>query len=76
MNKIRRNELHKLYELISSAKEELENIRDDEDEYKENIPENMQSSERYEKAESAVYTLEEAVSYLEQAIDSIEEAQE
>lgn len=75
MNKVRRKELQELYDIISEAKDSLEMLHDEE-EYKDNMPENLQSSERYEKAEAAVDALDSAVSSLEEALDYIEEAQE
>ena len=38
---------------------------------KENFPENMQQSDRYEAMEGAVYNLEKAYSGIETAIDSL-----
>ena len=75
MNRARRKELQELYNIISEAKDRLETLHDEE-EYKDNIPENLQSSERYERAEAAVDALDSAVSSLEEALDYIEEAQE
>lgn len=43
-------------------------------EYRDNIPENMQESERYEKADEACDNLSSAVDSLEEAISSIEAA--
>lgn len=76
MNKIRRKTLQDLYNIIADAKDTLDEVRDEEECYKDNIPENLQSSERYERAEAAVDALESAVSSLEEALDYIEEAQE
>lgn len=75
MNKVRRKELQELYDIISEAKDRLEMLHDEE-EYKDNMPENLQSSERYERAEAAVDALDSAVTSLEEALDYIEEAQE
>ena len=75
MNKVRRKELQELYDVISEAKDRLEMLHDEE-EYKDNMPENLQSSERYERAEAAADALDSAVSSLEEALDYIEEAQE
>lgn len=76
MNNPRRKALQDLYNIILEAKEKLETVRDEEDEYKENIPENLQGSERYERAEAAVDSLADAIYSLEEALDSIEEAKE
>jgi len=50
----------KLYTLIG----ELELIRDAEQEYKDNIPENLQNSIRYEAAEECVSVIEDAIESL------------
>lgn len=76
MNKVRRKELQEIYDIILEVKERLETAHDEEEEYKDNIPENLQGSERYERAEAAVDALDSAVSSLEEALDYIEEAQE
>ena len=76
MNKERRKELQKLYDIIADAKDNLDILRDEEEEYKENIPENLQGSQRYETAEAAVDAITFAVSSLEEALDQIEEAME
>lgn len=76
MNKVRRKELQNLFDIISEAQEQLEALRDEEDEYKENIPENLKGSERYEIAEAAVDALDSALDSLQDALDSIEEAQQ
>ncbi len=76
MNKLRRKALEKLNEVIAEAKERLEEIYNEENDYLENIPENLQGSERYEKAESATYAIGEAIEALDSTIDYIEEAME
>ncbi len=73
MNKQRRKTLRELYDIIAEAKDNLEMVMEEEEEYRDNIPENLQGSERYEKAEEAVYNLEEAISNIEEALSLIEE---
>ena len=58
------------YELKGS----LEDLQAEEEEYRDSIPENMQESERYEKADEACDNLSSAVDSLEEAISSIEAA--
>ena len=65
MNKIRRNEVNTLITQLEEVKEHIERVMSDEQDYMDNIPENLQESEKYTKAE-------EAVEYLEGAEDSIE----
>ena len=63
MNKVRRAALQKIHDELSELKSRLEALKDEEQEYIDNMPENLHGSERYEAAEGAVY-----------AMDSIEEA--
>ncbi|MCI7733373.1 MAG: hypothetical protein MSK39_01095 [Dysosmobacter sp.] len=76
MNKIRRKALQEIYDKLSDLREELEAIKDEEDESRENMPENLQGSERYEQSETASGNIDEAMEYLSSACDSIESAME
>lgn len=76
MNKIRRKALQEIYDKLSDLREELETIKDEEDESRENMPENLQGSERYEQSETASGNIDEAMEYLSSACDSIESATE
>lgn len=76
MNKIRRKALQEIYDKLSDLREELETINDEEDESRENMPENLQGSERYEQSETASGNIDEAMEYLSSACDSIESAME
>lgn len=76
MNKIRRKALQEIYDKLSDLREELETIKDEEDESRENMPENLQCSERYEQSETASGNIDEAMEYLSSACDSIESAME
>lgn len=61
---------------IQEASEQLESIMDDEVEYRDNMPENLQDSERYELSDSACDSMQEALDNLEEAVSNIESAQE
>lgn len=74
MNKLRRKSLQVLSEKLDELKSELEDIQQQEEEYRDNIPENLQGSDRYDKADSACSDLFDAVSSIEEALDSIESA--
>ena len=76
MNKARRKALDEVISKIEEAKELLENLQAEEEEYRDNMPENLQGSERYEAADAAVDNMSSAVDALEEAISSIESAQE
>jgi septation ring formation regulator EzrA len=57
-------------EALNDIKETVENIRDQEQEYIDNLPENLSQSERAQNAEQAVSELDEAISLLE--VDDID----
>lgn len=78
MNKTRRKELsdiikrlnmihdkENLYDCINT----LENIKDEEKDYYDNIPENLQYSQRAEDSETAIENLEEALDLLNKVYD-------
>lgn len=73
MNKTRRQQLRKWLEDMENIKSELETICSDEQDYFDNMPENLQGSQRGMDAEEAIEQMEEAVSYIEDAISIIEE---
>lgn len=52
----------------------IEQVRDQESDAMDNIPENLQGSERYEKMENAVDKLDSALEDIEGAQESIDEA--
>lgn len=76
MNKARRKALDEVISKIEEAKELLENLQAEEEEYRDNMPENLQGYERYEAADAAVDNMSSAVDALDEAISSIESAQE
>ena len=73
MNKSRRQQLSKWLADIEEIKNELETICSDEQEYFDNMPENLQGSQRGCDSEEAIEQMEEAVSSIEEAISIIEE---
>lgn len=54
--------------IISECVCKLQDVLDDENEARENMPENLQESEAYERSENASENLEEAISLLEEII--------
>lgn len=73
MNKARRKRISALQEILSSAIEELEEIAAEEDESRENIPESLQNSERYEISEMCSSNMSEAIDCISSASDYLEE---
>lgn len=74
MNKVRRDTIAKLQARISELKDEVEMVRDEEQEYYDNMPENMQQGDKGQNAESAVSALDEAMENLDSAMSSLDEA--
>jgi hypothetical protein len=59
---------------FEDVKQTVETIKDEEQEYFDNMPENMQGGDKGQAAEQATSALEEAFSYLEDAANNLEEA--
>lgn len=71
MNKERRKNIQDVVEQLEGLKTTLEELQGEEEEYRDNIPENLQGSERYEKADEACDALNDAVNSLEDIISSL-----
>lgn len=76
MNNTRRKEITSIIEQVEELKDKLENILADEDEYRDNMPENLWGSERYETSENASENLENVISSLGEAVEYLEESTE
>lgn len=83
MNKITRKQIEKIIEgiesVVADAKEKLEiymeeigELKDLEEEKLDNMPENLQGSERYEMTEQAVENLDSAYESIDSLIDCID----
>ena len=75
MNKSRRARLAKVRNMLDDAMSELEDILFEEEMVFDNMPENLQESQRAMDMENNVEQMSEAVSSIEQAIDAIDEVQ-
>ena len=71
MNMLRRILLNDIHQRVESIKEEIEACLGDEEEYRDNIPENLQGSAKHEAADQACYNLQEAVDDLEYVLENI-----
>ena len=74
MNNKRRKQIDKAIEMLTETSNFIETIKSDEEEYMDNMPENLQGSSRYSDAEEACSCLEEAISDIESAIDNLNNA--
>lgn len=81
MNNKRRREIYEIAMKLLSMKnkdidalndiiKDIDYIQDEEEDYRDNIPENMQGGSRYERADEACDNLSYASSYVSEAIDS------
>lgn len=71
MNDARRKRLAAASQLISDAKAILEEVRDEEQEAFDAMPESFQNGEKGEKSQEAIDSLDEAASSCEQIDDNI-----
>ena len=71
MNKMRRKELAKIIDLLSEAKEQLEAVRDDEEEAFDNLPESLQESECGQSMQNAIDAMNDVLDTLD--LDDLEE---
>ena len=72
MNKSRRKQIEvvkarigKLLEMVEDIRAEVESIRDDEQDFRENMPESIAGGDKGERADAAIDALDEVVSNLE-----------
>ena len=71
MNNIRRKQINEMAERLSGIKDMLDELQREEEDYKDNMPENLQESERYYATEAACEQLEEAAGLVEEAMDKL-----
>lgn len=76
MNNKQRDKINEWIESINAIKDGVESMQNEEEEKFDNMPENLQESERGYNIQFAIENLENAASYLEEAIDSLNEASE
>lgn len=76
MNKARRKKLQELMKQLESIKDELNEVQEEEQDAYDNLPENLQYSERGQQMEQAVENMSSAADYLDDIISCIEEAME
>lgn len=73
MNKQRRKKLGKVFDLICQAKDILEEVKSEEEEAYENLPEQFQYGERGEEMNGYIEMIDEAYGYLDDANSVIEQ---
>lgn len=73
MNKIRRKRIENTIEKLEKIMAEFEDIRDDEQDCFDNLPESLQYSERGETMEEAIDVLDNVLDNINDAIDAARE---
>jgi hypothetical protein len=76
VNKNRRERINTLIKTFEELVDTLEEIHGEEQEYFDNMPENIQQSEKGEQTQSAINCLENAVDNLGDLISNLKEAAE
>ncbi len=72
MNKARRKQIDELAQRMQELLSDIEAVKDEEQDYFDNMPENMLSGEKASASEEALSTLEDAVSNAESALESLQ----
>ena len=75
MDKERRKRVDEIIQKIEDLKSEVDEILNEEIYDIENIPENMQQSEEYEKADANCGSLQDAIDSIEEVVSLLEELQ-
>lgn len=73
MNKERRKRLSKAFDLIAEAEEIIEEVKDEEEESYENLPDNFRDGERGEEMQGYIEMMDETIGYLQDANSVIEQ---
>lgn len=73
MNKNRRQKLRQIVDALQSIVNDLDDIKMEEDEARNNMPENLEGSEIYEESENCSDVLEDVMSDLNEIMGNISE---
>ena len=76
MNKERRKSLREIQSKLDRLGQDLETLKEEEEEYRDNMPENLQERDRYQRADEDCDLLQEALESMDNAYQQIEEAVE
>ena len=74
MNEKRRKKLKQAAEILKSVAEMISDVKYDEQDCMNNMPENLQDTERYAAMEDAVDAIDDADDFIRSAIESLNEA--
>ena len=71
MNKEQRERLSQILDALNTALNDIDEIKCEEEEKYDNLPENFQDGEKGEAIQDGISSLEDAYSYLDDAISSL-----
>lgn len=74
MNNRKRDKLKEAKILLGKASGLISSVLEEEEDCLDNMPENLQASEKYERMEDAISKLESAVEHIDNAQEDIDEA--
>ena len=74
MNNNRRARIQALINKLEDIKEDIDSIKEEEQEYYDNMPESIQAGERGDKAQEAIDNLDYAYSQIDEVREYLEEA--
>lgn len=73
MNKQKRKRLGEAFDLISQAEEILEEVKEEEEDSYENLPDGFRNGEKGEEMQSYIEMMDEAIGYVQDANSVIEQ---
>lgn len=73
MNKQKRKRLEKAFDLIAQAEEILEEVKADEEDSYDNLPDNFRDGEKGEEMQNYIEMIDEAIGYVQDANSVIEQ---
>lgn len=76
MNNYKRDLLKDANTLLKKASDLISRVLGEEEDCLDNMPENLQASEKYERMEDAIDKLESAIEHIDTAREEIDEASE
>lgn len=74
MNKQRRKAIERISEKLEELQEEIQMLKDEEEEAYDNLPESLQDGEKGEAMQEAIEYLDNADSFIEEARDALNDA--
>lgn len=73
MNRQKRKRLEKAFDLIAEAEEILEEVKSEEEDSYENLPDNFRDGDKGEEMQNYIEMLDESIRYLQDANSVIEQ---